>query len=604
MKKIKNNYYDYFSAKEISPLGWMKNQLETQLSGLSGHLCDFWPDISDCAWIGGSHDSWERTPYWLDGYIPLAYLLNDKKSIKTVEFYIKNIIERQQEDGWIAPGNTDRSKYDVWGIFIVLKALLEYSKVNKSHKVYDAIYKALKALNKHLDTYPLFDWGKFRWFEALLIIYPIYNKYKEEWLIDLAHKLHDQGFDYYQYYLEGFPKKKCPSGVWNFHTHGVNNAMAVKCYALYAQLTKDKDDYKKSDYMLKTLNKYHGNVMGTFNADECLAGKDPRQGSEVCLIVELMYSLEQLSCITGKNKYRDQLERLAFNALPNGLTRDMWAHQYDSQVNAPFIKVSDKLIWTNNGPESNIYGLEPHFGCCTSNFHQGWPKFVISSLAHKGRSLYVNSYIPVMLTNKQYTLKIESSYPFNNVINITVDSKVNTNIHFNIPNYANSVVINGQTYQKTGYVKLPIKTGLNSFKVMINYQPTFVKNAYGYSLLDGPLVYALKVDEEFVRINQDRPLRELPHGDFEVHNKSKFNYALGNLEIQKKQHKIDDNLSPFVSGQYPVSYLLNCYEIKYRTIGNYIQLQKEIISPLEQKEFIPLGINKLHMGTLPLIKKD
>ena len=30
----------------------------------------------------------------------------------------------------------------------------------------------------------------------------------------------------------------------------------------------------------------------------------------------------------------------------------------------------------------------------------------------------------------------------------------------------------------------------------------------------------------------------------------------------------------------------------------------DIISPLEQKEFIPLGINKLHMGTLPLIKKD
>ena len=96
MEKIKNYRYSYFTAKEISPLGWMKHQLETQLSGLSGHLCDFWPDISDCAWIGGSHDSWERTPYWLDGYVPLVYLLNDEQGIKRVEFYIKNIIKRQQ----------------------------------------------------------------------------------------------------------------------------------------------------------------------------------------------------------------------------------------------------------------------------------------------------------------------------------------------------------------------------------------------------------------------------------------------------------------------------------------------------------------------------
>ena len=603
MGNIKNYRYSYFTAKEVSPDGWMKNQLETQLSGLSGHLCDFWPDISDCAWIGGSHDSWERTPYWLDGYIPLVYLLDDKKGIKTVEFYIKNIIKRQQEDGWIAPSNVDRSTYDVWGIFIVLKALLGYATIKKSSKVYDSIYRALKALNKHLDQYPLFDWGKYRWFEALLIIYPLYKKYKEEWLIELANKLHDQGFDYYQYYLEDFPKKRCPTGVWNMYTHGVNNAMAVKCYGLYSLLTGKKEDYKKSDFMLKTLNKYHGVVSGTFNADECLAGKDPRQGSEVCLIVELMYSLEVLSQISGKNKYFDQLERIAFNALPNGLTRDMWAHQYDSQVNAPFIKACETRIWTNNGPESNIYGLEPHYGWCTSNFHQGWPKFVLSALAHKGNALYINTYIPLLLETKKYSIKIESNYPFENKARIAVNSQVNTSIYFNIPQYADNVKINKDTYIKSGYVKLPIHKGENVFDIVINYQPRFTKETGGYSLLDGSLVYALKIDEEYVQINKDVPLRELPHGDFEIHNKSKFNYSLIDLKLEKKLHNVDMTLSPFVTGQYPISYYLDCQEIKYRIIGNYVKFYNEVISDIEKKEFIPLGINKLHLGVLPLIKK-
>ena len=600
---MKNYRYEYFNAKEISPSFWVKHQLQTQLNGLSGHLCDFWPDISDSAWIGGGHDSWERTPYWLDGYIPLVYLLDDKKGIKTVEFYISNIIKRQQEDGWIAPNNVDRAKYDVWGIFIVLKALLEYAKVKNSKKVYEAIYKGLKALDNHLDKYPLFDWGKYRWFEALLIIHPIYKRYKEEWLLNLVDKLHEQGFDYYKYYQEDFLKEKGPKGQWNLYTHGVNNAMAVKCYALYSLFTGKKEDYQKADYMLKMLNKYHGNVMGAFNADECFAGKRPEQGSEVCLIVELMYSLETLSRVSGKNKYFKQLERIAFNALPNGLTRDMWAHQYDTQVNAPFIKANENNPWTNNGPESNIYGLEPHFGCCTSNFHQGWPKFVLSALAHRGNSLYINSYIPLTLATKKYDLRIESGYPFNNVITISIDSRINTNIYLNVPKTSIKFEINGKTYQKNGYVKLPLNKGKNIFEIVIENTPTFIKSRYGYTLVDGSLVYALKVDEEFIQINKDIPLRELPHGDFEVHNKSKFNYVLKDLEIKKQNHHLNIEESPFVSGKYPISYLLNCYEVKYKEIGNYIKLEKAIISDVVVKEFIPIGINKLHMGVIPLIEK-
>lgn len=602
MKKINNFKLELFNAKEVSPTQWTKHQLETQLDGLSGHLCDFWPDISECAWIGGTYDSWERTPYWLDGYIPLVYLLNNKEGIARVDFYINNIIKRQQEDGWIAPQNVARDKYDVWGIFIVLKALLEYAKIKKTKKVYDAIYKALRALNDHLDKYPLFDWGKYRWFEALLIIHPIYKKYKEDWLIELAKKLHDQGFDYFKYYQEDFPKHKCPKKEWTLYTHGVNHAMAVKCYALYSLFTEKKEDIKKAELMLNNLNKYHGNVMGAFNADECLAGKKPEQGSELCLIVELMYSLEVLTRITGKNKFNDQLERIAFNALPNALTRDMWAHQYDTQVNASFIKANENNPWTNNGPESNIYGLEPHYGCCTSNYHQGWPKFVLSAVMHCGNNLYVNSYIPVRISSKKYDLEICGGHPFDKKVVVKIDSKVNANIYFNIPKYAACVAINKEKYQKNGYVKLPLVKGNNVFEIILNYEPSFIKQKEGYTLVDGPLTYALKVEEKFVQINKDIPLRELPHGDFEIHNTSKFNYGLTNLDIKKEERTIDLNNSPFVSGVYPVKYLLNCIEVNYVEIGNYIKLGKTTIGDVVEKEFIPIGINKLHMGVVSIIK--
>ena len=42
----------------------------------------------------------------------------------------------------------------------------------------------------------------------------------------------------------------------------------------------------------------------------------------------------------------------------------------------------------------------------------------------------------------------------------------------------------------------------------------------------GPLVYSLRIDEEWTRIHADKPHRELPHGDFEVRPKSPWNYGL------------------------------------------------------------------------------
>ena len=70
-----------------------------------------------------------------------------------------------------------------------------------------------------------------------------------------------------------------------------------------------------------------------FSCDEHLAGRNPSQGSELCTVVEYMFSLEQSIAILGDPTLADKLERLAFNALPGTLTDDMWAHQYNQQPN-------------------------------------------------------------------------------------------------------------------------------------------------------------------------------------------------------------------------------------------------------------------------------
>ena len=57
--------------------GWLRDQLQRQADGLTGHLDSVYPEVMGPrnGWLGGDGDVWERGPYCIDGLLPLAYTL-------------------------------------------------------------------------------------------------------------------------------------------------------------------------------------------------------------------------------------------------------------------------------------------------------------------------------------------------------------------------------------------------------------------------------------------------------------------------------------------------------------------------------------------------
>src|ERR1700712_5919093 len=82
-KNATNNYfvkpiYEELPLGSIKPQGWLHDQLEIMRDGTTGHLDEVYAKLkNDNGWLGGNGDGWEETPYWLDGAVPLAYLLDD-----------------------------------------------------------------------------------------------------------------------------------------------------------------------------------------------------------------------------------------------------------------------------------------------------------------------------------------------------------------------------------------------------------------------------------------------------------------------------------------------------------------------------------------------
>jgi uncharacterized protein len=452
---LQSGAYEMLPLTAVKPAGWLKRQLQIQANGLSGHLDEFWPSLAaDSGWLGGKGESWERGPYYTDGLVPLAYLLDDPKLIAKAKKWVEWTIANQRPDGSIGP---EKNK-DWWANMVMLKALTQYQEATGDARVIPLMSRYFKHHLTESVKRPLEKWAVFRWQDEVLSVIWLYNRTGDAELLELARMLQKQGHDWREQFADFQYKGKAAKSQVGLPSHVVNNAMALKTSAVWWLVSGDKSDKDAFYRQLAEMDRYHSQPGGVHAGDEHYAGLSPSQGTELCAVVEGMFSIEHALAILGDPKLGDRLEKMAFNPLPGTFSGDMWAHQYDQQANQVLCSVY-KRAWTTNGPEANLFGLEPNFGCCTANMHQGWPKLTSSLwMRSKGGGLAAMVYAPCEVTTKVrngVTVKIveETGYPFRETVRFTVspDKLAAFPIQFRIPAWAKDakIAINGK--QKSGF---------------------------------------------------------------------------------------------------------------------------------------------------------
>jgi uncharacterized protein len=532
----------------ISPRGWLLDQLQIQASGLSGHLDETWADVGpNSGWLGGSGESWERGPYFVDGLLPLAYLVDDPRLKQKAQKYIDWALNNQAPSGMIGP----RSNDDWWPRIVMLKVLTQYQELTGDTRVIPVMEKYFQYQLSQLSTRPLRDWAKFRWQDEVLSVIWLYNRTGSAYLLDLARLLNKQGYDwqaqfsdfkYTQRITREHIKLEQGEGLKDLAlaTHGVNNGQAVKTGPVWSLVSGSNADRSAVLKMISELNQYHGLPNGMFSCDEHLAGLNPSQGSELCTVVEYMFSLEHSLSILGDPSLGDRLELLAFNALPGTITDDMWAHQYNQEPNQVECSLHHKP-WTTDGPESNLYGLEPNFGCCTANYHQGWPKFAASLFMLSGAQansdqdgLVATAYAPceVRTTVRGTPVHVieETDYPFQGSVRLIVNpsTPLNFPLQLRIPVWAA-----GATITVNGHAEPSPKPGTfasierawkpaDHVEIDFHMQPRVARGFNNsISIARGPLVFSYGIGESWVKL-RDRGMT----ADWQVFPTSPWNYAL------------------------------------------------------------------------------
>jgi hypothetical protein len=548
---LRANPYQELPLGAIQPRGWLKEMLLRQKNGATGKLDELYPLVMNKrnGWLGGDGDQWERGPYWIDGLLPLAYLLNDSELIAKVRPWVEWTLGSQQPDGYFGPDQDfgpepglqrDNSR-DWWPKMVMLKVLRQYYSATGDQRVITLMTNYFRYQLQHLPNTPLDHWtfwARYRGGDNLMVVYWLYNITGDAFLLDLAEIIHRQTFPYTDAFLAGEMLSQ-PGSI-----HCVNLAQGIKAPLIYYQHHPEEKYLKAVNKGLADIRKFNGLAHGLYGGDEALHGNNPTQGSEFCSAVEMMFSLESMLAITGEVDYADQLEKIAFNALPAQATDDYMARQYFQQANQVMITRHTRNFDVNHGGTDVCYGLLSGYPCCTSNMHQGWPKFTQNLwYATPDSGLAALVYSPSEVTafvagGTQVTFREETDYPFRETIRFTLttgkkEKSLTFPLHLRVPQWCTraSVSVNGEKLlEAEGNRNIQISREWKSGDVVELHLPMPIVRSRWHensvAIERGPLTYVLMIAEEWRRVKNDKD--PIQYGDFyyEVLPKSPWNYGL------------------------------------------------------------------------------
>ncbi|MDR0811836.1 MAG: glycoside hydrolase family 127 protein, partial [Paludibacter sp.] len=426
----------------VKAQGWLLRQLELQKDGLTGYSETLYSGNGDlgagCDWLGGSGDSWERAPYYVKGLVALAYVLDDAELKTKAKKWIDWSLDHQSRYGYFGPANNN----DWWARMPMLYAIRDYYEATGDARVIPFFTKYFQYQNQYIDNQQLSSWGKSRAGDNIEIVLWLYNRTNDAFLLTLADKLKAQAYDWTDIYT---------NNKFNFFgtdfqpKHNVNIPQAQKMPVIYWQksnLQADRDAYFAGrEHLLHD----HGQPCGMQSGSEMLAGKSSLTGLESCSVVEQMQTNETAQMILGDATIGDQLEKLAFNALPAIFSTDMKGLSYYQQANQVISK-HGYYGFAQHYDNGNMRSPYSGYGCCRFDVNMGYPYFVKTLWAATADSgLAVMAYAPSTVTayvadSVQVSFAENTAYPFSETITLTLTTAqtVNFPLKLRIPAWCNA----------------------------------------------------------------------------------------------------------------------------------------------------------------------
>jgi len=570
--------YQFLSANEVKPEGWIKEQMLGDLrEGIAGHYDTLSGNVSrnlfvDKARTPGTKEPGDRQPesswwagehegYWMDGLVRMAFLTGDATYMDKARKKIQAIVDAQDTDGYIGiytketrlkPFNNGYQEAELWTQSRIFQAMLAYHEFTGDKKVLAAVEKAVQLT---LSAYKGNGLSYFKrggnptqggaphgiaFSDTLEQLYrltgnPVYRD-GEIWLFnDFSESLPNT--DISMEMLSEANKDK----PWNVHTPHIMESLALP--QIVATLTGEEKYKAAAANALKKLA-WHTTPGGQIVGDENVKG---RKGTgttpgEYCSFTEGAIAMNQIQAYSGDLSDGDWTELVCLNGAQGARL------QTANKANA-YLSYDDRLttdVKNNQGGRILYSPSHAAAACCTLNATRLMPYYVQGMWFRPTDQpgLIANLYGPCRVETEvagtKVTIEENTAYPFEDTVNFKIDPSKDAEfaLIFRVPASARDVSVDAGADAKItrspGRIEVK-KLWKSGDKVALHFDfDTRLRetNDGQFYYQRGPLVYGLKFPDKLVETDFKFELKGVDSG-FKEYNVTPIDETGWNYRVDK-----------------------------------------------------------------------
>lgn len=471
------------AAGRIMPNGWLLEHLRRDAHGITGNLDLIFPDAGTDIFgkekvehkEDGYWSSWwpgEIRGNWMEGFIRLAFLLNDKKMLAKAEAIVNGILESQSPDGYLGIYR-EGSRYvitkrsgELWTQSRAMRTLLVYYAHTEEKRVFDALIKMADNIVRNMEKagslFALADEDGSKGHSLMIIdgLSEMFFLTGKESYRQLCIRLYaDYCAHPSQFIQDDLRLVNLLDPDIPFVGHGPHTCEMLRLPLLLYKMTGEEAYLNAFRCALAKMQKNlvlsgsckSDEFIGTYQSSLVMENDDratifggsiplPSVGYEFCSTTELLLDYIQAENILEDPDFADRIEWLVYNSglaskHPRGkMIQYLGAdNMYDASA-----AVNPRFDYSPTHDDAA--------GCCAANSTRLMPALVEHAFLQKDDLLLANLYLPLQFRSEcGLTVHETTSYPFGYTVQFRFSGKGSSRFALRIPKYATDyrVLVNG-----------------------------------------------------------------------------------------------------------------------------------------------------------------
>ncbi len=489
---------DYFYLKAISlgnnlPTGKMKDFLQMQMDGLTGHIEEAGYPFESPKWgeeyktTNGHSDWWvyEQTAYWLDGYIRTAILLQDETALSYAKKIIDRVLDNPDTDGYVGDQILKKNiAHWRWAHVVFFRACMALYDWNKDEKIVTVLARHyLESPYSYTEGRDVLNVEPMLW---------VYEKTGDKRLLDLAEKS-------YREYNEKCQDDLCDRVALSDkkpYAHGVSYNEYSKLGAILYTHTGKEEYLKASIAAFKKIDETFMLPGGCPCSDEFMISNDYMHSYETCDITDYTWALGYLLSATHDGGYADKIEKCVFNAGLGSVLENFRGLQYFSCANQVIADGHSNHNEYYRGSSWMAYRPNPGTECCPGNVNRFMPNYIARQYYTDGKGIYSVLFGESLLRYDGICIQQSTNYPFQTEIRYDVQAKKAFSLYVRIPEWAKGWTVTGGIKAEKdgngGFIRCEVQ-GDCAFGVQFTAETERRYQDNGIWYTRGPLVYSFPV---------------------------------------------------------------------------------------------------------------